>query len=139
MRCLLLIAPLALLLAGCQTTGAPGNTTSSLKVTNASGSTREPIIALPLSASEANTRPYVYVSREVRRPGVYSWSSGMTLTDAIASAGGFTELAGRSRIRVFHKDHSLAGRYDYDRILKHESGDPVLEPGDFISVPGSLD
>jgi protein involved in polysaccharide export with SLBB domain len=63
----------------------------------------------------------------------------MTLTDAITSAGGFTEFAGRSKIKVLHKDHSVAGRYDYERILKHKSADPVLEPGDIISVIGSLD
>ena len=60
-------------------------------------------------------------------------------SDAITSAGGFTEFAGRVRIRVFHKDHSIAGVYDYDRILQHETGNPVLEAGDYVSVIGSLE
>jgi polysaccharide biosynthesis/export protein VpsN len=104
-----------------------------------SGSGRVPVIALPIPASDAPpTQPYIYISREVKRPGLYTWSRGMTLTDAISSAGGFTEFAGQSRIRVFHKDHSIAGVYDYDRILKHKTRDPLLEPGDYISVTGSL-
>jgi polysaccharide export outer membrane protein len=96
------------------------------------------VMPLPVSGAPP-THPYIYISREVKNPGTYSWSRGMTLTDAISSAGGFTEFAGRSRISVFHEDHSVAGRYDYDRILEHKSADPVLEPGDIISVIGSLD
>jgi hypothetical protein len=140
MRSLLLAVPLALAVVGCHTEGVRSSTSWSAPTgTNASALGREPIIAMPLSASEATTRPAIYISREVKRPGVYSWSSGMTLTDAVTSAGGLTEFAGRSRIRLYHKGHSLAGVYDYDRILKHKTGDPALEPFDSISVIGSLD
>jgi polysaccharide biosynthesis/export protein len=140
MRSLLFFIPLALVLAGCRTNEARTNSASSPTQTEASNSGHQPLIASPLPASaEPPTRPYVYISREVKRPGLYTYSTGMTLTDAISSAGGFTEFAGRSRIRVFHKDHSVAGVYDYDRILKHKAGDPALAPGDYISVTGSLD
>ena len=140
MRSRLFIVPVALVLAGCCTKEARPNSTSSPTKTEASGSGRQLFIAAPLPASVGPpTRPYFYISREVKRPGLYTWSSGMTLTDAIASAGGFTEFAGRSRIRVLHKDHSVAGVYDYDRILKHKAVNPVLAPGDYISVTGSLD
>ena|ERR1019366_1573320 len=140
MQRLLLAVPLALVVVGCYTEGVRSSTSLSAPTgTNASAVGREPIIAMPLSASEATTRPAIYISREVKRPGVYSWSSGMTLTDAVTSAGGLTEFAGRSRIRLYHKGHSLAGVYDYDRILKHKTGDPALEPYDSISVIGSLE
>ena len=140
MRSLLLLVPVALVLAGCGTEGARRNGNSSTpKPTNTLASGRKPIIAPPLPASDAlPAQPYIFISREVKRPGLYQWSSGITLTDAITSAGGFTEFAGRSKIEVVHKDHSVAGRYDYDRILKHKSADPVLEPGDIIHVIGSL-
>jgi protein involved in polysaccharide export with SLBB domain len=63
----------------------------------------------------------------------------MTLTDAIASAGGLTQFAGRARIRVFHKYGSVVEVYDYDQILAHRTADPALEAGDYISVVVSLD
>jgi protein involved in polysaccharide export with SLBB domain len=62
----------------------------------------------------------------------------MTLTDAISSAGGLTEFARRSRIRVFRKDHSIAGDYNYDDILKHKIEDPILMPGDRVFVDGAF-
>jgi hypothetical protein len=140
MRSLLLMVSVALVVAGCRTEGDPSSSTSSPEQMDASGSGRGPVIALPISTTDAPpTRPYIYISREVKRPGPYTWSRGMTLTDAVNSAGGFTEFAGLSRIRVLHKDHSIAGVYDYERILKRKTRDPVLEPGDYISVTGSLD
>jgi hypothetical protein len=140
MRSLLLIVSVALVLSGCRTESGRSSSTSSPKKMDASGPGREPVVALPIPASGGPpTQPYIYISREVKRPGPYSWSRGMTLTDAISSAGGFTEFAGRSRVRVLRKDHSMSGVYDYDRILKHKTRDPLLEPGDFISVTGSLD
>ena len=139
MRSLLLIVLVALVLAGCRTEGGRRSSTSPPEQMETSGSGRVPVIALPIPASDAPpTQPYIYISREVKRHGLYTWSRGMTLTDAISSAGGFTEFAGQARIRVFHKDHSIAGVYDYDRILKHKTRDPLLEPGDYISVTGSL-
>jgi protein involved in polysaccharide export with SLBB domain len=95
-------------------------------------------MALPLSSSEATSRPRIYIWHEVKSPGVYSWSGGMTLTDAIISTGGFTDFAGRDRIRVSHNYRSPVQVYDFDRILKHKAQDPVLEPGDFILVGGSI-
>ena len=62
----------------------------------------------------------------------------MTLTDAISSAGGLTEFASRSWIRVFHKGHSISGVYDYDDILKHKIEDPILMSGDRVFVVGDL-
>ena len=120
----LLIVPIALVLVGCSTGGVSG---------------REPILAAPLPGPDAPNRPYIFIAREVKNPGWYSWSPGMTLTDAIISAGGFTEFAGRTKIRVFHKDDSVTGPYNYDKILKHQSADPILEPADRIQVVGSLE
>ena len=75
----------------------------------------------------------IYVGREVRAPGAYSWTNGMRLTDAILRAGGLTEFATRSRVRLIRSDGTKEV-YDYDRILKKKADDPVLRPGDCVSV-----
>lgn len=141
MRCLVAIILVVLGLTACRTENAPARADSSpLTLANTPTSGRKPIIAPPIPKSDAPpTVPYIYITREVKHRGLYQWSNGMTLTDAITSAGGFTEFAGRSKITIFRKDHSVAGHYNYDRIVKHEETDPVLEPGDYISVIGSID
>src|SRR5882724_11221166 len=85
---------------------------------------RVPFVASPLSDSEAATRPCIFITREVKNQGFYGWTIGMTLTDAINSAGGLTEFASHSRIRLFRKGGSLVGAYDFDAILEHKTEDP---------------
>jgi len=57
----------------------------------------------------------------------------MRLTDAIAGAGGLTDFARRSSVRVFHAGGKVE-IYDYDHALKDKRSDPVLRPGDRVSV-----
>jgi hypothetical protein len=100
------------------------------------------IFVSPLSANEDSTVARIRIGREVKNPGYFHWVSGMTLTDAVNSAGGLSVFAARSKIRVFHEfheKHSLAGIYDYDAILKQKAEDPILMSGDYIFVGGSLD
>jgi hypothetical protein len=131
MRILFVMAGAAIVMTGCQIEHSQRPDSVSAD--------RQPVVALPLSDSEAATRPCIYISREVKKSGVYTWASGMTLTDAINSAGGLTDFARRSRIRVFRKDHSVVEDYNYDEILKHKIQDPLLMPGDRVFAGGDLD
>ncbi len=53
---------------------------------------------------EKPTELSITVDGEVRRPGAYTMSSNMTVTDAILRAGGFTKKALRRRVDVYRPD-----------------------------------
>jgi hypothetical protein len=77
--------------------------------------------------------PYIYISGEVRIPGKFAWTNGMTLQDAITSAHGFSDFA-RRRLRVNHSDGS-ADIYKLDS-KRHLTNNPPVLPGDMIYSPG---
>jgi hypothetical protein len=80
---------------------------------------------------EAIPDGHVLIVREVRAPGVYPWTNGMRLTDAISCAGGVTEFA--RHITIFHSDGTREA-HKYDRILERPSANPLLKPRDFIHI-----
>ncbi len=72
-----------------------------------------------------------YVTGEVKRPGQYTFMKGMTVLNAVSTAGGFTEKAARKKVKtVREKDGKKQ-----DLFLTME--DPI-EPGDTIVVPESF-
>jgi protein involved in polysaccharide export with SLBB domain len=78
---------------------------------------------------------FVYVDGEFRKPGIYSWTNGMRLKDAIDAAGGFTEFSNH-KIKVIHNDGTSERfrlRGDWER-----TNNPVLNPGDKIHNPRQL-
>jgi polysaccharide export outer membrane protein len=81
----------------------------------------------------------VYVSGEVRTPGVYQLRGETTLLQVIPMAGGFTEWADQKKVLVIRKEGEKDRRIvvNYKKIV---SGDDmganiVLKPGDTIIVP----
>ncbi len=81
----------------------------------------------------------VYVTGEVRRPGVFRLRPGEVLSQALAEAGGFDEFANTGAVRITRRTPSDAERIvvNYDRVLSGQelSGDLVLMAGDTIDVP----
>ena len=76
--------------------------------------------------------PYIYISGEVRIPGKFAWTNGMTLQDAITAAHGFSDFANR-RLRVNHSDGSVdIYKLDSKRRL---TNDPPVFAGDMIYSP----
>jgi polysaccharide export outer membrane protein len=88
--------------------------------------------------TEANSFK-VYVTGEVRTPGVYRLKSETTLLQIIPMAGGFTDWANQKKIMIIRKEGGKEKRItaNYKKIL--EGDDPksniVLKPGDTIVVP----
>jgi len=80
----------------------------------------------------------VYLLGEVGKRGPVEMTSGMTLLDAIASAGGLTDYANAKKIYILRDE---AGKHEripvhYKEALKGNSEfNLVLEPGDTIVVP----
>ena len=78
----------------------------------------------------------VFVAGEVARPGAVTWAEGLTLTQAITSAGGWTRLATLRSVVVLRGDEAL--KIDAQRIYRGRDTDLRLQPGDRLTVPVSL-
>jgi len=74
---------------------------------------------------------FVYVNGEVKNPGAYKITKGLTVLKAITIAGGFTPKAGDSRTRIIRK---TAGG---ETTIKAKMDDLAL-PDDIILVPESM-
>ena len=83
----------------------------------------------------------VYVMGEVSVPGSLSVAQPLTVVQAVAAAGGFTEFADRKNVQLVRREGSkeTRWRFNYDYWLKYpRSGkyvDMQLRPGDMIIVP----
>jgi polysaccharide export outer membrane protein len=77
-----------------------------------------------------NPRP-VYVLGEVEEPGSYPYRTGLTVTEAVALAGGFTFRADPDAIAISRGRAETRGR------RRANSGTQVL-PGDTVHVDSSL-
>lgn len=80
--------------------------------------------------------PQISVLGEVRRPGRYRVTERVTILDAIALGGGFTEFADRSGVVVIRKTPSGVRRYRINvRSMLRDGGGPFyLEPRDTVYV-----
>lgn len=87
---------------------------------------KEPQVGIRL----LNPRP-VYVLGEVAEPGSYPYRPGLTVTEAVALAGGFTFRADRDALRI---SRSRGGR---ERRRAARPGTRVL-PGDTVRVRSSM-
>jgi polysaccharide export outer membrane protein len=79
----------------------------------------------------------VFVTGEVANPGAYPLRGRVSLVQAIALAGGFTDFANSDRIVVIRTDDKggqIPVRYS-DLIAPDGGQDVVLRPGDTIVVP----
>jgi len=81
----------------------------------------------------------VYVSGEVKTPGVYRLRSETNLLQIIPMAGGFTEWAKKKKILVIRKENGKEKRFtvNYKKAMKGDdpSSNVILKPGDTIIVP----
>jgi polysaccharide export outer membrane protein len=88
--------------------------------------------------TEANSFK-VYVTGEVRTPGVYRLRSETTLLQIIPMAGGFTDWANQKKILIIRKEGGKESRItaNYRKILEGEDprSNVVLKPGDTVIVP----
>src|SRR5579862_984708 len=97
----------------------------------------DPIIAVVLKDF---AKPYFIADGQVAHPGRYDMRGKVTLTEAVAIAGGFTEAAKHSQVLLFRRvnDQWLSAKiFNIKEMEKrrdlHE--DPTLRPGDMLIVP----
>ena len=78
-----------------------------------------------------------FIQGEVRLPGRIQLVGGqVTLLRAIAQAGGYTEFADETDVRVIRNNHTT--RYNARELNKNPERDVRIEPGDVINVTRSF-
>jgi polysaccharide export outer membrane protein len=97
----------------------------------------EPIISVVLKDFE---KPYFIADGQVGKPGKYELRGDLTLTEAIAMAGGFQDTAKHSQVLLFRKVDDQWTEAKLINVKKmQKSGnlkeDPMLHPGDMLFVP----
>jgi polysaccharide biosynthesis/export protein len=97
----------------------------------------DPIISVTLKEFD---KPYFIADGQLGKPGKYDLRGEVTLTEAVAIAGGFTDAARHSQVLLFRRvndEWSSAQIFDIKKM--HAKGnlkeDPLLHSGDMLFVP----
>jgi polysaccharide export outer membrane protein len=85
-------------------------------------------------------KPYFVVGGEVGKPGKFDYRGDVTLTEAIAMAGGFTEASKHSQVLLFRRVSDQWTEAKIINVKKMLSSrdlkeDPELQPGDMLFIP----
>ncbi len=100
-----------------------------------------PVAALPdpsatvLVACHATAGAYVFVSGGVREDGALTYRNGLTVSQAVVRAGGFTEYA-RPRQAYVRRGGEVM-RVNLRRVRAGKAADVVLRPDDEVVVPAN--
>jgi polysaccharide export outer membrane protein len=110
--------------------------TESLKVAYAK-TLHEPVITIVLKDFE---KPYFIAAGQLGRPGKYDLRSDITVTEAVAIAGGFNDKAKHSQVILFRpaaNELYEARIVNVKKLLASSelSEDVHLQPGDMLYVP----
>lgn len=97
--------------------------TASLVELLRNGFVRQPSVTVEV----LNYRPY-YILGEVSAPGTYPYIGGLTVMNAVATAGGFTYRANTRQVFIRH-----AGAENETSVTL--TSDTLVQPGDTIRIP----
>ena len=86
-----------------------------------------------ITVGVAATARFVNVGGAVKTPRRVEFTADLTVLGAINAAGGFTEYADQSKVRLMRA--GSATLVNIREVRKDPSLDPVLRPGDQIEVP----
>jgi len=97
----------------------------------------DPIISVVLKDFE---KPYFVADGQLGHPGKYDLRGKVTLTEAIAIAGGFTDNSKHSQVLLFRRVNDQWLEAKVFNVKKMEKAgnlaeDPYLQPGDMLFVP----
>lgn len=95
---------------------------------------KDPQVTVIVTA--VNSRRY-YITGEVQRAGTYPLLPQMTALQALASSGGFTVFANRSKIYILRNENGKQQRipFNYDKVVQGKLPDVPLQASDTIVVP----
>ena len=88
-----------------------------------------------VTVMEANSYK-VYVSGEVKSPGVLRFRDEMTLIRLIIAVGGFTEWANQKKILIITKEKGVVKRItvNYKKIIEGDEPDVIINRGDTVII-----
>lgn len=88
-----------------------------------------------ITVMEANSFK-VYLTGEVKQPGVHRLRSETTLVKLIIMAGGFTQWANQKKIMIITKEKGVEKRItaNYKKIIDGEEPDVIIHRGDTVIV-----
>ena len=97
------------------------------------------VIGLKASVTMGELRSIrVFVLGEAYQPGAYTVSSLSTITHAIFSAGGFTQVGSLRNVQLKRRGKLVTSLDLYDLLLKGDSSNDItLLPGDVVFIPPS--
>jgi polysaccharide export outer membrane protein len=107
------------------------------------GQGKDPVL-MPEDIVLVPSRERVYVLGQVARPGAFVTEAdhGLTASQAISLAGGFTAVANDSSVRLLRRDSKGVRRtyvLNLTRVVEGRAEEDVpLQPGDLLFVPESL-
>jgi polysaccharide biosynthesis/export protein len=89
-----------------------------------------------VTVTQINSRR-IFVNGEVARSGAIPLLPGMTVLQALSTAGGFSQFARIKGIYILRSEYGRQTKipYDYKQVLKGNKQDILLQPGDVIVVP----
>jgi polysaccharide biosynthesis/export protein len=101
---------------------------------------RDPVITVVLKDFE---KPYFVAAGELKTPGKFELRGALTVTEAVAVAGGFTNRAKHSQVVLFRRyssDLLEVKQVDVKKMLARRdlSEDYVIRPGDTLFVPQNV-
>lgn len=79
-----------------------------------------------VSAEVLTFRPF-YILGEVEKPGTYPYTSGLTVLNAVATAGGFTYRADKKNVWIKHNGETSENKSELTPSI-------VVAPGDTIRI-----
>jgi polysaccharide export outer membrane protein len=95
----------------------------------------DPVVSVSVLAVNSK---HVFMIGEIMRQGPEPITPGMTILQAIASAGGLTPYASKKKIYILRGDPNKQQRIPFDYVKALKKGDMqglTLIPGDTIVVP----
>lgn len=89
-----------------------------------------------VTVKEANSYR-VFISGEVKQPGIVRIRSEITLVKLIIMAGGFTEWANKRKISIITNENGKEKRItaNYNKIIDGDIPDIIIKPGDTVIIP----
>lgn len=97
---------------------------------------KSPLVTVTVTAIKSQ---FIYILGNVTHAGTFPLVPGMTVVQAIASAGGLTLFAKQTKIEIRRSENGQTVRvaFNYKEVMKgvHPEQDIVLKPNDTIFVP----
>ena len=93
------------------------------------------VVLQPGDVISVSAKKQFFITGEVRGPGQYEISRGLTLMQAVSQAGGMSKFASQNvEIHREIDDEKVIETHDYGDIRKGRIADPLIRSGDIIIV-----